>query len=171
MRVVERSLNINEKVQAMRKLLLLIVITIYLVTFLFACNNNSNSDSYRFYYYPDKNVYYDVSNQRFLYSLDGTKTWKSYVGAGTAEVPALGERIEVTSPDSLVYNDNEEHRRLYSGRLIDLGLLTAATAASAPEVSERKIAVKRKPVAKARGNDKPKKGIGKFLDKLFGKRK
>jgi hypothetical protein len=141
-----------------------------LVLFSPGCNVKEDTSKNRFYYYPDKNVYYDIDKQVFFYSIDGTKTWKNYNAVVNPEVATLGKKVEIITEDSIPYNKNDEHRKLYVGRLYDLTLPSTAATAIASEVGERKTVVKKKPVVKAKPQEKQKKGLGKFFSKLFGKK-
>ena len=151
--------------RAFKFLCLLLIIT----TLSIGCNSKKESQKFEFHYFPEKNVYYDVSNESFFYSLDGAKTWKSFKGNVNGDATSLGEMVVIDTEDSLVYNKNEEHRRMYAGRVLNINFQNATSSPAVAEVAERKVVVRKKPQGKAKGQGKEKKGIGKFFDKIFGK--
>lgn len=63
----------------MKKALLFIIIMIVIDLFALSCRDmqEEEKEDYEFYYYPQKNVYYDVEKNNFYYSLNGGKTWDS----------------------------------------------------------------------------------------------
>ncbi len=136
------------------------------------CGNNQVKVDSQFYYYPDKNVYYDSGKKYFLYSLDGAKTWVKFNSTNSGQPVALGGKVLIYTSDPKVYNENEKHRKLYAGRLYAINTSDTVTSIASPEVMERnKVVKKRKPEVKRQVTDKPKSGIGKFIDKIFRKKK
>ena len=155
----------------MKRVLLLIIIIVSTVFFAVSCQGNNSQDvdeENQFYYYPQKNVYFDVDKKAFFYSLDGGKSWDSITNAADKEPQTLGEKIIVYSVDSRVYKDNAAHRKLYNGRLIDIIDADTAFASALPEATERKVQKKKTDDEKLE-EDEPIKGLNKFLNKLFGK--
>ena len=152
-----------------------IIISVNIALLLFSCKGNGKKDereTFEFYYYPNKNVYYDVEKKKFFYSLDGAKTWNSFIDISDREPSALGEKVVINSPDSVIFRDNENHRRLYAGKLYRINNSDVNVAANVPEVSERKIISKPKsatPGDDAEVDSTVKKGIRKLFDKIFGK--
>jgi hypothetical protein len=168
---MEWSLNSIPKVTGMIKQFQVFEILI-LWFFCLACSNNKVKDDLQFYYYPEKNVYYESAKRTFFYSLDGTRSWAKYKSASSTEPGTLGDKVLIHSLDSNVYNENEKHRKLYAGRLYAINMSNTVTAITSAEVVERNIAVsKRKLEVKKRVANKPKSGIGKFINKIFGKKK
>ena len=150
----------------------LFIIVFISSAYLFAgCNNKiDNGNNSDYYYYPKKNVYYDAGGRRFIYSVDGGNTWSSFTTNENADVVTLGEKVLIEGADSLVYVQNEEHRRLYAGQLYKFNI-SSADAGVAATVTERKIVEKKKVIGSPKKAEKPKKGLGKFFDKIFGKGK
>ena len=141
------------------------------VLFVVSCQSSGSQDvneENQFYYYPQKNVYFDVDKKTFFYSLDGAKSWDSITNAADKEPATLGEKIIVYSEDSKVYKDNAAHRKLYNGKLINIIDADTAFASALPEVTERKLQKKKTDDEKLE-EDEPIKGLNKFLNKLFGK--
>lgn len=128
-------------------------------------------EDYEFYYYPQKNVYYDVEKNNFYYSLNGGKTWDSITNTSGNDPGTLGKKVIIRSLVEEVYKDNETHRNLYKGKLYNFIYADTALASAAPEVNERKVIKKGNTteVIPIPEEDKPKKGLKKFLNKIFGK--
>lgn len=140
--------------------------------FFTACSSDKSKDRFQFYYYPDKNVYYDPLEKQFLYSLNGAKNWVAFADSTDTASVALGKKVLISADKEKVYEDNEKHRKLYDGRLYNVPIGDTATAAVSPEVVERKVTAKR-PVTPGKRSTGKKSGnsIGKFLNKIFGKGK
>lgn len=147
----------------------IMIVSLELLTL--SCRNairEEEKEDYEFYYYPEKNVYYDVEKKSFFYSLDGAKTWDSIMSTSNKEPATLGEKVIIYSPDNHIYKDNPGHRKLYNGNLYDIP--DGLSASAAPEVTERKITKKSVTGTKQKpAEDKPKRGLKKFLEKIFGK--
>lgn len=139
--------------------------------FITSCKSNSKDSEAGFYYYPLKNVYYDLEKKIFLYSLDSAKTWRSVANASSDEPVTLGEKVILNKTGGEVFKNNEEHRKLYAGKLFHI-IKSDTTLSTSPEVTERKD-LEATRIASARSNNlkgKPKKGIKKFFEKIFGKK-
>jgi len=137
-----------------------------------SCKNeksDDNNEQLTFYYFPQKNVYYNVQTNNFLYSLDGAKSWDS-IANPTGRLPqTLGEKVVIYAPESTIYIDNNEHRQLYGGHLYNIALADSTIRSAAlVEVSERPV--QKKVTAAKTETKKPKKGIGKLLNNIFGKK-
>lgn len=146
-----------------------LTIGVILLFFTAACSRGKPKEQLLFYYYPDKNIYYEPVKKEFWYSLNGAKSWKTFTNANNGEPVALGEKVVIYSSNTDVYKDNENHRKQYAGRLYAI-IADSATSSVAPEVSERKVMQKRRSAGtKKTVNNKPKNSFGKFIDKIFGK--
>jgi hypothetical protein len=145
---------------------------INLLLFYISCKENKTKDKeFQFYYYPQKNVYYNPLNRNFLYSLDGGKSWNSFINNNTDSLPnTLGEKVVIYSADTNILADNQKHRKLYNGVLYEI-TTDDTTRIVGAEVSERKVVVTKKAVAAKSAASKAKKGFAGFIDKIFGKRK
>lgn len=157
----------------MKRILLLIIIFASIELFALSCQNSNvtkDKEGYEFYYYPEKNVYYSLEKKNFFYSLDGGKTWDSIVNPSGNDPGTLGEKVVIKSLAEDVYKSNETHRNLYKGKLYNITAGETGVALSAPEVTERKEAEKSKAESKPKAaEEKPKKGLKKFLNKIFGR--
>ena len=158
----------------MKRVSLFIIIIVSIHLFALSCQNNKENEKedYKFYYYPKKNVYYDVEKKIFLYSINGGKTWDSVINTSGNDPRTLGEKVTIRSRVKEAYKKNETHRNLYKGKLYNIVSLETAVASAAPEVTERKIkTTKSKEVNPFAEEDKVIEGIKKFVNKIFGKHK
>ncbi len=142
----------------------------FAAVFIVSCKNldlSHTGDEY--YYYPSKNVYYDVERSNFLFSLDSGKTWDSVYSA-TATPAIDGKRETVYSTEAPVWKDNEVHLKMYNGVVLNI-------------INEQNLKVHEPPQKKAiasnasnetrnEGEKKERKRpIKRFFQKLFGKKK
>ncbi|MCW3081413.1 hypothetical protein [Segetibacter sp.] len=142
-----------------------------LLFFFVACGSDKSDVKPQFYYYPNKNVYYDSLKKNFWFSLNGGKSWNRFTDSTGSEPKTLGSKVAVYTEDSEVYKNNESHRKLYAGKLYSISVVDTSTS-TGPEVAERKVVEEgRATTRKKSAVKKSKKGIGKFLNKIFGKRK
>ena len=169
---MEWSLKSFVKIASMSKRGYHIVSLLSLLFLFISCSENNQVAKAEYYYYPQKNVYYDPVKKSFLYSLDGTKSWNSFINSRNAQPAFLGEKIIIKADGENVYTDNSKHRKLYGGELIDISSPPSDTSFTGPEADERQIIPAKKQVAvRKAANTKPKNSIGKFVNKLFGKLK
>jgi hypothetical protein len=132
----------------------------------FSCNEINNDTKFEFYYYPSKNVYYDVSNAEYLYSLNGGENWDTLHKKMESEPATLGVKQIIYSNTKEILDSNESHRRLYGGNLVNI--LTADSSLSENDVvTERKFPRKPKPVATVSKKTEKRPG---FFKRLFGKK-
>ncbi len=131
-----------------------------------------------FYYFPEKNVYYDRQNAQYYFSLDSAQTWDSLRYAHENFGLALGAKVVIERPSPPAWSQNDAHRNEYNGVL--LNLVNSRTLLLGREDSAKKsrklVIAKPRPVAEEGEEEeetveRPKKGIKKFFDKLFGKKK
>jgi len=137
-----------------------------------ACNSMHNDPALEFYYFPARNVYYDLSNSRYIYSLNGGRTWDTLYKKAEAGSTTLGKREIIYSKVTNPWDSNDVHIKRYSGYLLDLPSIDSNTA-QAIVVSERKPATKGKSVTASTAdnsqNNKAEKKPG-FFKRLFGKK-
>ena len=135
-------------------------------------SSNASEDRLKFYYYPDKNVYYDVSRSNYLYSLNGGKSWDSLLLSNSEEAEALGKREVIFNETPDVWRKNAAHLQQYGGTNLAIAGYGMGQELSAEDVvSEKKVV--RKAATEVRSNrvKKEKKGLGRFIDNIFGKKK
>ncbi len=123
---------------------------------------------FEFYYYPSKNVYYDVANSQYTYSVDGGKTWNLFKSKTNAESATLGNKQIIYSDDEQPWKLNQVHRKQYSGTLISIAGADTTTQQQ-DVVSNKKITVK-KPALNVEAPAKEEKKEG-FFKRLFGGKK
>ena len=145
----------------------LISLFIFLLNFMMfaACNNAAQKQS-EFYYYPARNVYYDVANSLYFYSLDGGKTWDSLYVKTNSEPSTLGNKQIIYSNVSEIWKNNEAHINQYGGKLFSLNDGDSTNSQSSL-AADRKIK-KAKPKVVV-PDKKPEKKPG-FFQRLFGKK-
>jgi len=135
-----------------------------------SCAGENKKGAFEFYYYPKVNMYYDVTSSQYLYSIDSAKTWTVITDTSQQGQASLGEKHVLYADRRDVWRDNEQHRNTYHGSILNIVSATNDLPADEGTVKERKALVK-KPATKAAEEEKPKKGIGRFLQKIFGKKK
>jgi hypothetical protein len=148
-------------------------VSISFITTIVGCNNkNPNEEKHEFYYYPGKNIYYDVANGTFIYSLDGAKTWTAMNGDLNDSISLGRKEIIHTTTDS-IWKDNEDHRKSFGGSLYNLS-------AAVDSINNESVVTERKTVKKGikKRTGKPvkvekekKQPIRNFFKKIFGKKK
>lgn len=156
-------------VRMMRKVSgILFVVAFFLMMVTQGCSEKVDVTKYEFYYYPNVNMYYDVTAGQFIYSLDSARTWNS-INEMTREQPAtLGTATILHSDDREIWKQNEEHRRLYGGTIFNILTQENKYASVKEEVKERKAPVR---TTKAIQEEPKKKGLAKFFKNIFGKKK
>jgi hypothetical protein len=171
---------VTTNLKDMKSVLMFIILVVGIICLCTSCRNpgqpaeeefSGQPAAEGFYYYPSKNIYYDVKNKHFLYSLDGARTWMTFVGNNNKAQEYLGEEVIIRSANGEVYKENEAHRKSHRGVLLHILDDDSSAQTQAAEVSERKIGQKKRPVIKQEARVKSKKGIGKFFHKIFGKKK
>ncbi|MES2648230.1 MAG: hypothetical protein V4717_15240 [Bacteroidota bacterium] len=139
--------------------------------FIVSCKNISvTHEGEEFYYYPSKNVYYDVGRSNFLFSLDSGKTWDSLYSEKAA--PAIeGSREIVYSTEAPVWKNNEAHRNSFNGTL--LNIINEESLKVPEPVAEKKSVRKTSNDEADTDSEKSKKKrpVKRFFQKLFGKKK
>ena len=73
------------------------------------------ASGFKFYYYPKLNVYYDATQNNFVYTVDGGVTWQTKKPASTDLPEKLGEKVTIYSPDPDAWVYNSRHRQQYKG--------------------------------------------------------
>ncbi|ANE52725.1 hypothetical protein [Flavisolibacter tropicus] len=70
---------------------------------------------YKFYYYPKLNVYYDATQNNFVYTIDGGMTWQTKKPTSPDLPEKLSQKVTIYSPDPDIWTHNSEHRQQYKG--------------------------------------------------------
>jgi hypothetical protein len=137
---------------------------VFLSLHLFACNNNDAAKKFEYYYYPARNIYYDVANAEFVYSVNGGKTWETFKKDLGKDPATLGSREIIYSDSQQPWDSNEADIKKYNGKLFNVG--DEDTTVQANGVSDKKIIKKTNPVTI---EPKKEKKPG-FFKRLFGKK-
>lgn len=119
---------------------------------------------YEFYYYPSRNVYYDVARKEYIYSLDGGQTWDSSLAFTDKEPATLGAKQILHSQSPNIWLNNTQHLQQYNGQAINI--LINDTALRQDFVAERKL---KKTTPAVTQKNEPEKKPG-FFKRLFGKK-
>ena len=145
------------------KLLLLSVFLFIGIAITLSCNNFMQRE-FEFFYYPSRNVYYDVTNQNYFYSLDGGKTWDSLWVSEGKEPAIPGAKETLYSATHEIWVDNPSHIQQYKAQTIDIAGYDS-TLSKQGSVAERKA----KKITVANEDKEPEKKQG-FFKRLFGKK-
>lgn len=145
----------------MRQLSLIFSLIIY-CAIIISCNN-LQPKQFEFFYYPSRNVYYDVTNSQYLYSLDGGTTWDSLKTKMNGDPATLGAKQIVYSTSPSIWLENAQHRSQFNGKVININSDT--TLSDKDLAAERKI--KKAQVATTTKQPEKKRS---FFQRLFGKK-
>ena len=121
---------------------------------------------FEFFYYPAKNIYYDVAGKFYLYSLDGGNHWDS-VRATTTEPTTLGNKEIIYSPTPAIWLQNDAHIKQYNAHIINISGVD--TGLSNQELVAERKAKKVRIATNTQATKEPEKKPG-FFKRLFGKK-
>jgi len=133
----------------------------------FSCNNISQK-KFEFFYYPSKNVYYNVADNFYLFSLDGGKTWDSLNIKSNKDPQTLGEKKIIYSTTSEVWLDNKQHIAQYGGHVVDI-TANDSISSDAGLAADRKTKKEKATITTTSHKQTPAKKPG-FFQRLFGKK-
>ena len=135
-----------------------------------SCENSSTRqhEGNEYYYYPSRNLYYDVANHRYIYSLDSGKTWDS-LGSETAEPAIEGRREVIYSTSAEVWRNNDMHLQEYKGTM--LNIVNERSLRKPEPVPKKTIAKTSDEEENTAGKKERKRPIKRFFQKIFGKKK
>lgn len=150
---------------------LVTVLSIWIVM-LFAGCAEKKAQQHEFYYYPDMNLYFDVAKNNFIYSLDGGIMWDT-IDAKSGSIPTtLGNKIVLSSASDSIWKDNAIHREKYGGYVYNVIDDDSTDTATETTITEKEIVKKpASTVIKEEVKTKERKGLGKLLNRIFGKKK
>ncbi|RYF84504.1 MAG: hypothetical protein EON98_09010 [Chitinophagaceae bacterium] len=142
---------------------------IWLLALFVSCNDNKAEQSKvsappppppKYSFYPKANVYFDTVNKDYIFLGSDGRTWTSGKEIPAAMQSMMDKSVLLDTFSQPVWKDNQNHRLIYS----------AALYATPNDTIERKPPppVVQKPADSVK---KEKKGLAKFLDKIFGKKK
>jgi hypothetical protein len=78
---------------------------------------STQESGFKFYYYPKLNMYYDLSQNNFVYSVDGGHTWLFKKPANENVPETISNKVIFYSPEAESWTKNAEHRNKYNGVL------------------------------------------------------
>ena len=140
-----------------------------LFIFCFACSNNKAENTVvappppKYYFFPKANVYFDSVNKDYLFLTNEGKTWSTAKQIPYVMQSMMDKSVLIDSPSAPVWKDNQNHKLVYSALLY-----------ASPNDTIQKREPPPKPAIKPSIPDtvkKEKKGLRKFLDKIFGRKK
>jgi hypothetical protein len=160
---MEQSLT---KILRMKQFMFLLPRFVVCSVFILSCNNAGNQ-KFEFYYYPARNIYYDVAMKEYLYSLDGGTTWDSINIKTNADVTStLGTKRIIYSTTPEIWRDNSAHIQQYNGHAINI--MTNDTTVSGEDLAaDRKL---KKPKTTGTNAVKPSEKKPGFFKRLFGQK-
>lgn len=129
------------------------------------------------YYYPKVNVYYDVASAQYVFFDDNSKSWKQSKSFSEEQKLSLGEKAVITHPSSPIWKNNAQDRLVYSVNLYASGndlkqkyYTDSVNSLPKPVTTDtpKKTASKEEDQQDSPEPEKPKSGIRKFFEKLFG---
>lgn len=168
---VEWSLKNDNIILPMTSRIVIATIGITLCLIFFACAQKKAAPR-QFYYYPDLNLYFDVAANNYLYSLDGAVTWDSIHAEASNFSTHLGDKILITADTDSIWKDNTRHRDKYGGYIYNIMIDDSTDTSGKDVVTEREIVKKKGSVVKKDEEKiKERKGLGKLLNRIFGKKK
>jgi hypothetical protein len=147
-----------------------ILLTSLFCIILFACNDNKAENKVlppppppKYAYYPKANVYFDTVNKDYLFMGSDGQTWTSGKQIPAAMQSMMDKSVLLDTFSQPVWKDNANHRLIYSAVLY----------ATPKDTVEKKAPplVADKPASPEPEVKKERKGLRKFFDKLFGRKK
>lgn len=139
-----------------------------------SCRGKNAQQPNDLFYYPAKNVYYDSQQAMFYYSLNGAGSWDSVPAGQSLPAGILGERVPIQRTGENVWAANEDDRKKYNGTLINIVNDATLSLTRADSMRRVKAIIAAKPKQDepvVEKEEPPKKGLKKFFNKLFGKKK
>ena len=136
------------------------------------CQRDQHVGEYEFNYYPDRNIYYNVEASKFIYSIDGGKTWENFSPGSRVDQSLLGKSEKVYSKTQEVWKENEAHLKMYEGKIYTLvNEQDKNVAPGTEEVSDKRLASSGGGGAARKSGAAPKKkGLKGFFNRVFGKK-
>jgi hypothetical protein len=153
-----------------------VVFFLSLIAFGISCNRNKNTGPENVvYYYPEKNIYYDRVKSYYYYSLDSARTWDSMAFKAPTFGAVLGPKIEIRKAGVNAWNNNSSHRKQYNGVILNIINNHTISLSKADRVNKLRAVVKAETQPHVEKDTiiepAPERGLKKFFNKLFGKKK
>lgn len=154
------------------------VLFIILIIILGACNHKPSPNTaalvHAYVYYPKPNVYYDTTQKAFIYFDSSAANWK------TGNLPVnlqadMGKSVLIPNPTTPVWNNNKEHRLIYSATLYadSEDFKKQHPRETHPVISKpaHRTVEDNSSHGEEAGRKKEHHKVGDFLRKIFGKKK
>ena len=151
-----------------------IVFFLGIILFSFSCNDNKAEKRVIgpppppiYYFYPKANIYFDTVNKDYVFLSNDGKNWISQKQIPAAMQSMMDKSVLLDSFSQPVWKDNQNHKLIYSAVLY-------ASPTDTIEKTDPKVAVQKptgNPAPDTVAEKKEKKGLRKFFEKLFGKKK
>jgi hypothetical protein len=131
----------------------------------------TEENGYHFYYYPKLNIYYDVSQNNFVYSVDGGHSWQTKKPTSDQIPENISDKVSFYSPVPETWHNNEEHRKAFKGVLVNYVEKPEDTATIKIDTTtkKKKAVVKKKEDPEEKVEEK-KKGFFKRLKEKLKKK-
>lgn len=133
----------------------------------------SEASGYKFYYYPKLNVYFDATQNNFVYTMDGGMTWQTKKPTRPDLPEKLSQKITIYSPDPDVWIHNTEHQQQYKGvstnyvqRIEDTAQLSAPPALTNTDTGLEKARKDSAAKTAVEGKKKPNSWFNRLKEKL-----
>lgn len=145
-----------------------------------ACNEvEEEKQGTTIFYYPKPNVYYDVEEKQYFFFSDDNKEWRTEKNLEAFQKDSLGKNVVIENPSQPVWKDNEHHRLVYGAALytsaVDLQRKYYEDSVNSlpkpPPVIIKKDTSLISNEQDEEVTDNEKKGLKKFLDRVFKKKK
>lgn len=154
--------------------ILLLSASVFLLS---ACGNGTQHENKeavtllppQYYYYPKANVYFDSANKEYLFQSTDSLSWQTAKQIPAVVLAMMDKNVLIPHPADPVWRDNENHRLVYSAVLYATASDTVAEK-KAPKPAKKTFTLPTQDSTES-AEKKEKKGLGKLLDKIFGRSK
>jgi len=128
----------------------------------------ATSSSYSFYYYPKANVYYNTTDNNYIYS-DGNGNWEVAKDLPENKSYILDKKVQLNYTSADIWKENEKHRMVYAVALYadDSDLKQPPPEKYSPPPS----APAKVDSVEVKEDSRKEKGLKGFLKKIFKKKK
>ena len=158
------------------KTALIIIAGLILAFFAFSAVKPSKKQELKaVFYYPKANVYLDLSENEYYFYHSEQKEWIATKKISSEQEASLGKKVAV-GPVKPAWKNNYQDRMIHSVSLYgSAGLLKKKYQEDSLKLFQKDIPIEASSSPEAKeGNtpapEKPKKGLKKFFDRLFGKK-
>jgi hypothetical protein len=158
------------------KTALIIIAGLILAFFAFSAVKPSKKEKQQaVYYYPQANVYHDLSENEYYFYHSEQKEWFATKKISSEQEASLGKKVSVGMVKP-AWKNNYQDRMIHSVSLYgSAGILKQKYQEDSLKLFQRNDPIAASSSASVQENnppapEKPKKGLKKFFDRLFGKK-